>query len=114
MGHVNRVRGPRERINRVVGAGWQSILGTTPYCFSTRRTPCSAAPRPFGASVAPLPSSVVSAAIKRLSIDISFRSLLVFRPGSPLSINAQELLRVMRIQLDHDLKVIEAALDGNK
>ncbi len=52
--------------------------------------------------------------IKRLSIDVTFRSLLVFRPGSPLSINAQELLRVMRIQLDHDLKAIEAALDDNR
>lgn len=48
--------------------------------------------------------------IKRLSIDVTFRSMLVFRPGTPLSLNAQELLRVMRIQLDQDLKVIEAAL----
>lgn len=48
--------------------------------------------------------------IKRLSIDVTFRSLLVFRPGTPLSLNAQELLRVMRIQMDRDLKAIEVAL----
>jgi DNA-binding transcriptional LysR family regulator len=48
--------------------------------------------------------------IKRLSINVTFRSLLVFRPGKPLSRNAQDLLRVMRIQADQDLQMIEAAL----
>jgi len=48
--------------------------------------------------------------IKRLTIDVAFRSLLVFRPGKPLSQNVQDLLRVMRIQADHDLRLLEAAL----
>lgn len=48
--------------------------------------------------------------IKRLSVNVMFRSLLVFRPGKPLSSNAQDLLRVMRIQAEQDLRLIETAL----
>ncbi|CAB3628355.1 LysR substrate-binding domain-containing protein [Achromobacter pestifer] len=48
--------------------------------------------------------------LKPLALDISFTSLLVFRPGTPLSENARALLKVMRIQLDQDLKRVRAAL----
>lgn len=48
--------------------------------------------------------------IKRLDIDIAFRSLLVFRPDRSLSQNARELLRLMRMQADKDLRLIEGAL----
>lgn len=48
--------------------------------------------------------------IRRLEIDVAFRSLLVFRPGKPLSQNARDLLSQMRIQAQHDLTKIEAAL----
>ena len=48
--------------------------------------------------------------IKRLDIDIAFRSLLVFRPDRSLSQNARELLRLMRMQADQDLRLIEGAL----
>jgi len=48
--------------------------------------------------------------IKRLSLEISFTSLLVFRSGTPLSGNAKAMLKVMRIQLEHDLKKMQAAL----
>lgn len=48
--------------------------------------------------------------IKRLGIDVAFRSLLVFRPGKPLSQNARDLLSLMRIQAEQDLGLIQAAL----
>ncbi|CAM3924097.1 LysR substrate-binding domain-containing protein [Bordetella tumulicola] len=48
--------------------------------------------------------------IKRLAVDTTFRSLLVFRPGKPLSSNARDLLSLMRIQAEHDLQRIQAAL----
>lgn len=48
--------------------------------------------------------------IKRLALEVNFTCLLVFRPGTPLSGNAKALLKIMRIQLDHDLKKMQAAL----
>lgn len=50
--------------------------------------------------------------IKPMSIDIEFTSLLVFRPGIPLSGNAKELLRIMRIQMDTDKRQLQKALGG--
>lgn len=44
--------------------------------------------------------------LRPLSADIMFRALLVFRAGVPLSGNARELLRVMRIQIDRDKKAL--------
>ncbi len=48
--------------------------------------------------------------VRKLSIDVSFSGLLVFRPGVPLSENAKELLSAMRIQMATDLEAIRAAL----
>ena len=48
--------------------------------------------------------------LRRLSIDISFRSLLVFRAGVPLSENARELLKVMRIAMESDIQALAALL----
>jgi DNA-binding transcriptional LysR family regulator len=48
--------------------------------------------------------------IKPLSIEVNFTCLLVFRSGTPLSGNAKALLKVMRIQLENDLKRIQAEL----
>ena len=50
--------------------------------------------------------------LKPMTFDIPSTSLLVFRPGVPLSDNAKELLRVMRIQLDADLKRVREAVGG--
>lgn len=49
--------------------------------------------------------------IKRLSLEVSFTTLLVFRSGTPLSGNAKALLKIMRIQLENDLKRMQAALE---
>jgi DNA-binding transcriptional LysR family regulator len=49
--------------------------------------------------------------MRPLSLDIRFTGLLVFRPGMPLSENAKALLRVMRIQMDADLKAVRHALN---
>lgn len=49
--------------------------------------------------------------LRRFSLDISFRSLLVFRAGSPLSDNARDLLRVMRIAMDRDAGQLRALLE---
>jgi DNA-binding transcriptional LysR family regulator len=49
--------------------------------------------------------------LRRFSLDISFRSLLVFRAGSPLSDNARELLRVMRIAMERDAGQLQAMLE---
>ena len=48
--------------------------------------------------------------LRPLSIDISFRSLLVFRAGVPLSENARELLKVMRIAMESDTQALAAML----
>ena len=48
--------------------------------------------------------------LRPVSLDIRFTGLLVFRPGSPLSENAKTLLRVMRIQMDADMKRLRRAL----
>jgi hypothetical protein len=50
--------------------------------------------------------------LKPMAFDIPSTSLLVFRPGMPLSDNAKELLRVMRIQLEADLKRVREAVGG--
>lgn len=48
--------------------------------------------------------------LRPLSIDISFRSLLVFRAGTPLSDNARELLKVMRIAMERDTQALARML----
>lgn len=48
--------------------------------------------------------------LKPMAFDIPATSLLVFRPGMPLSDNAKDLLRVMRIQLDTDFKRLREVL----
>ncbi|KAF1049823.1 LysR substrate-binding domain-containing protein [Xylophilus sp.] len=48
--------------------------------------------------------------MKPLALEICFHTLLVFRPGPPLSENAKDLLRVMRIQLASDLERVVKAL----
>lgn len=48
--------------------------------------------------------------LRKLSLDISFKSLLVFRAGSPLSDNARELLRTMRIAMERDSRQLQALL----
>lgn len=53
-------------------------------------------------------------AIKPMSIDISFTGLLIFRPGIPLSENAKELLKIMRIQMNADMKQLQELLRGKK
>lgn len=53
-------------------------------------------------------------AIKPMSIDIGFTGLLVFRPGIPLSENAKALLKIMRIQMDADIRQLQKVLGGKK
>lgn len=48
--------------------------------------------------------------IRPFDLDIRTRSLLVFRPGKPLSDTARKLLAVMRIQLARDLVFIKSYL----
>jgi DNA-binding transcriptional LysR family regulator len=48
--------------------------------------------------------------LRPLSIDIRFRSLLVFRAGVPLSANARELLKVMRIVMERDTQDLATIL----
>jgi|APMI01.1.fsa_nt_gi DNA-binding transcriptional LysR family regulator len=50
--------------------------------------------------------------LRPLSIDVSFKSLLIFRAGVPLSENARELLTTMRIQLEHDVRQLQPLLGG--
>jgi DNA-binding transcriptional LysR family regulator len=52
--------------------------------------------------------------LKPMSIVVKATSLLVFRAGIPLSENARELLRVMRIQLAADMKLVQQALGNPK
>ena len=52
--------------------------------------------------------------VKPMSITIEFTGLLVFRPGVPLSENAKQLLKVMRIQIDRDIKQLKKVLAGKK
>jgi DNA-binding transcriptional LysR family regulator len=49
-------------------------------------------------------------ALRPFAIDISFTGLLIFRAGTPLSENARELLRIMRIQLEADTQRLHRLL----
>lgn len=48
--------------------------------------------------------------LKPMEISVNFTALLVFRPGIPMSENAKELLRVMRIQMESDLNSLRQLL----
>jgi hypothetical protein len=52
--------------------------------------------------------------LKRMSVDVSFTALLVFRSGIPLSDNAKELLRIMRIQMETDFKELNRLLNNSE
>jgi DNA-binding transcriptional LysR family regulator len=52
--------------------------------------------------------------LKPMSIEVSFTCLLVFRPGIPLSENARELLRIMRIQMDAEIRQLQQVLAGKR
>ncbi|WP_311769307.1 LysR substrate-binding domain-containing protein [Burkholderia sp. Bp9017] len=52
--------------------------------------------------------------IRRLSVDVPFRDQVIFRPGKPLSGHAKLLLKLLRVQLDHDCKQVQAALKSRK
>lgn len=47
--------------------------------------------------------------IRPFSEAVYFSGLMIFRPGKPLSENAREFMRTLRIQLDNDLKSMEQA-----
>jgi len=48
--------------------------------------------------------------LKPMEVTASFTALLVFRPGVPMSENAKELLRVMRIQMESDMSSLRQVL----
>ncbi|AJC22398.1 LysR substrate-binding domain-containing protein [Pandoraea pulmonicola] len=50
--------------------------------------------------------------LKPMENAVNFTALLVFRPGIPLSENAKELLRVMRIQMESDMNAMRQILEG--
>ena len=50
--------------------------------------------------------------VKPMSVDASFSGLLVFRPGTPLSENAKDLLRIMRIQMESDRRQLQRHLNA--
>jgi DNA-binding transcriptional LysR family regulator len=49
--------------------------------------------------------------IKPMTLEVGFTGLLVFRAGIPLSENAKELLKVMRIQMDQDIQRLRQVLE---
>ncbi|WP_322025123.1 LysR substrate-binding domain-containing protein [Burkholderia sp. BCC1977] len=52
--------------------------------------------------------------IRRLSIDVPFQDQIIFRPGKPLSGHTKLLLKLLRVQLDHDCQQLQAALKSRK
>lgn len=50
--------------------------------------------------------------LKPLAVEISFTGLLIFRPGIPLSENAKELLKTMRIQMEAEVQQLQRLLKG--
>lgn len=48
--------------------------------------------------------------IRPFSLDIKFKSVLLFRPGSPLAKNAQLMVKTMRIELEKDMKKLRRNL----
>ncbi|MDR6738649.1 DNA-binding transcriptional LysR family regulator [Herbaspirillum sp. 1173] len=48
--------------------------------------------------------------LKPMEVTANFTALLVFRPGVPMSENAKELLRVMRIQMESDMSSLRQVL----
>lgn len=52
--------------------------------------------------------------IRRLAVDIECRTLLVLRPGRPLSENGKEFLRFLRLQLQQETEQIRNLLDHSR
>jgi DNA-binding transcriptional LysR family regulator len=52
--------------------------------------------------------------VKPVEIEALFRSVLVFRPGTPMSENAKQFLRSMRLQLSHDQALLQSAMQSTK
>lgn len=48
--------------------------------------------------------------LKRTSVNVTFTGVLVFRPGVPLSENAKDLLKIMRIQMATDIQTLEKSI----
>jgi len=44
--------------------------------------------------------------IRPFSSAVMFSGLMIFRPGKPLSENAREFMRALRIELDKDMRVM--------
>lgn len=42
--------------------------------------------------------------VKPFSTDVMFKNLMIFRPGKPMHENARQFIRMMRIQLERDLR----------
>ena len=68
----------------------------------------------FAFSERGIPGRNTSNPVKLMSIDIGFTGLLVFRPGIPLSENAKALLKIMRIQMDADIRQLQKVLGRKK
>ncbi|XOQ07410.1 MAG: LysR family transcriptional regulator [Serratia liquefaciens] len=50
--------------------------------------------------------------IRPFSSAINFAGLMIFRPGKPLSENAREFMRALRIQLDKDMRTIRTHMQN--
>lgn len=106
----------RRRLEQCLGESRKELRSIieTPYSNSV----CELALRGIGIGMAhpiiALDYAPRGLAIKPMSIDISFTALLIFRPGIPLSENAKELLKIMRIQMNADMKRLQEVLGGEK
>lgn len=102
-------RGRLERALEPLGIALNPVI-ETPFANSV----CELALRGVGIGLAnpivALDYAARGLTLRRLSLDISFKTLLVFRAGAPLSDNARELLRTMRIAMDRDARQLEALL----
>jgi len=104
-------RGRLEEALRKVGIELQPII-ETPYSSSV----CELALGNVGIGMANPISALDYVArglvLRPVSIEVNFTGLLVFRPGMPLSENAKELLKIMRIQMASDKEQLRRLLGG--
>ncbi|MET0542922.1 MAG: LysR substrate-binding domain-containing protein [Variovorax sp.] len=102
----------RQQLERAVEAEGEALrpIIETPYSHSI----CEFALRGLGIGmvhpITALDHVARGLVLKPMAIPVKARALLVFRPGVPLSDNAKLLLKAMRIQMDADLRAVEAQL----
>lgn len=102
----------RRRLEKALHAMNKSLhpVIETPYTFSICELALCGVGMGLAHPIIALDYKARGLVLKRTSVKSNFTAVLVFRPGVPLSENAKELLKIMRIQMAADIQALEKVL----